>query len=349
MGRFARYPRWQMKKQNHRFRSGSRSDSLAAMKRLPLALLSPLLFATSPAMAQENEEAMLDPEQVLAEAPADHWLQIPVSDLMVMTLPPAEDGTARQLIIQLFPAPLSGGHVRNVRKLAQSGWWDGTKIYRVSPNFVTQFGGNPVGKAPPKSLETVPESEFFNESIGEEWSKDEALLTERLTYANEQEKAGIPPLSEMIWEQEADKVGFAAGWPVGMKDGEYYPITCRGSLSPAHYDPPDTGSGTEISIVTGQAARNLDTTFGFVGRVIDGLEHAINLPKGDDGWGFYTDKAKLIPILSITPASALPVAEQPRYEYLASWSPHLLRLLQAHGGYGNICSVDYPVRAQPKN
>ncbi len=299
---------------------------------------------TAPALAQDATPPGPDPAAILAEAPADHWRPIPVSDLLVMTLAPDAQGNRRELVIQLLPAQLSGGHVRNVRKLAGQGYWNGTLIYRVAPDFVTQFGGNPVAKPTPDNLESVPESEYYNAALGEALDRDTQALAERMTYANAHKGAALEPLSKIIWEREAQRVGFAEGWPVGVKDGKAYPITCCGSLSPAHYDPPDTGSGTEISIVTAEAARSLDTTFGFVGRVIDGLEHAVDLPKGDDGWGFYDDKAKMTGIVSIAPASALPIARQPQFEYLASWSPVLLAYWAAQEGYNNICSAPYPVR-----
>lgn len=319
------------------------------LKSLFPALAALSLLTGSPVQAQETKVAGPSPKEVLAAAPADHWLPIPVSDLMIFTLPDAADGTKREAVIQLLPAKLSGDHVRNVRKLAGAHWWDGTKIYRVAKDFVTQFGGNPDAKKLPKGLETVPESEYFNAALGAKRDADMAALKAAVDYSNQYQQTEIKPLMKMIYENTgASKVGFGAGWPIGSKtiDGEikYFPLTCRGSLSPAHYDPPDAGSGAEISIVTGEAARSLDTTFGLVGRVIDGLEHFTNLPLGDSAGGFYSDKSKYTPIESIRLVSELPVAEQPRYEYLASYSPSLLQFIGASGGFGNICTVAVPIR-----
>lgn len=314
------------------------------------ALVIACFWLTSPALAQEEveETPKPTPAQVLAAAPAEHWLPIPVNDLLVFTLPDAADGTKRQAVIQLLPANLSGGHVRNVRTFARTRWWDGTKIYRVAKDFVTQFGGNPDAKTLPKGLETVPESEYFNAALGTKREADQKALKAAVAYSNEYQGTAIPPLMKIIYESYGAKVGFGGGWPIGSKaiDGEtkYYPITCRGSLSPAHYDPPDSGSGAELSVITGEAARNLDITFGMVGRVIDGLEHLQNLPLGTAPGGFYTDKSQHIKIQSIRLASELPLAEQPAYEYLASYSPALLQYLKAHDGYGNICTIPAPIR-----
>ena len=304
--------------------------------------------ADDDAYEEAEEPKGPSPTEVLAAAPADHWLPIPVSDLMILTLPDDAQGNPRQAVIQLLPANLSGGHVRNVRKLAKARWWDGTKIYRVAKDFVTQFGGNPDAKALPENLEIVPESEYFNAALGARRGADMEALKAATEYSNQYQKTDIKPLMKIIYEAYGAKVGFGGGWPIGSKiiDGEpkYYPLTCRGSLSPAHYDPPDTGSGSEISVVTGEAARSLDTTFGMVGRVIDGLENLINLPLGDGAGGFFSDKSGHIPVQSIRLASTMPLADQPRYEYLASYSPSLLQYIAAHEGYGNICTVPVPIR-----
>ncbi|VAW05540.1 hypothetical protein MNBD_ALPHA04-1833 [hydrothermal vent metagenome] len=319
----------------------------SGLRRKTLVLLCTLFWSTAPAQAQD-EASRPTPEEILATAPAGHWLPIPVSDLMIFTLPDDKDGNPRQAVIQLLPAKFSGGHVRNIRKLARAHWWDDTKIYRVAKDFVTQFGGNPDAKPQPKNLETVPESEYYNAALGAKRDTDMAALKTAVEYSNQYQKTDIKPLMKTIYENYGAKVGFGAGWPIGSKivSGEirYYPLTCRGSLSPAHYDPPDTGSGSEISVITGEAARSLDTTFGMVGRVIDGLEHLVELPLGDGAGGFYSDKSKYTPIQSIRMASDLPVAEQPRYEYLASYSPSLLQHIAAHEGYGNICTFPVPIR-----
>lgn len=321
-------------------------NPLAAMRCFSY-ILALLALVSSPAYAQEDaptEAPSPTPEQILAAAPADHWLPIPVSDLMIFTLPDDADGNKRRTVIQLIPAALSGAHVRNVRKLAAAHWWDGTKIYRVAKDFVTQFGGNPDNKAVPDNLETVPESDYFNAALGEKRDTDMAALDAAVQYSNAYQGTEIRPLMKMIYESYGSKVGFGGGWPIGTQGGKAFPLTCRGALSPAHYDPPDAGSGAEISIVTGEAARSLDMTFGMVGRVIDGLEYVTNLPLGTAPGGFYADKSEHIPIISIRLASELPVAEQPHYEYLASYSPFMLQYIEAHGGYGNICTVPVPIR-----
>ena len=171
------------------------------------AAFSIALLLAAPARAQEEdydtdyeEEAPRQtPEQVLAAAPADHWLAIPVSDLMIFTLPDAEDGTKRQAAIQLLPANLSGGHVRNVRTFAKKRWWDGTKIYRVAKDFVTQFGGNPLAKKLPGGLETVPESEYFSAALGIKRKAESDALKAAVDYSNQYQDTEIRPLICLLY------------------------------------------------------------------------------------------------------------------------------------------------------
>ena len=54
----------------------------------PLISLAALFALTSPALAQDAPAAP-SPNQVVAEAPVEEWLDIPAEDLVVMTLAPA--------------------------------------------------------------------------------------------------------------------------------------------------------------------------------------------------------------------------------------------------------------------
>jgi len=305
--------------------------------------------------APKPKKPKLTPAQVLAAIPADHWRPIPLSDLMIMTLPRKADGTKREIIVQLMPTVFARTHVANVRKLAKGRYWNGTKIYRVAKGFVTQFGGNPDFKKPPASIKAPPESEYFNPAMLTARKADMAALDAAVAQINADKETAeedkIKPLKKLIWEPYKVKVGFGLGWPIGSKkqaDGseKAFPISCSGTFSPVHLAAPDTGKGTDIAVVTGKSARNLDGTFGNVGRVIEGLEHLANLPPGPAPLGFYKNKARYIKITSIRMASSLPAARQPKFEYLSSDSPHLLRLIQARDVYGTICDHIVPVRRQ---
>ena len=84
---------------------------------LPLAALLGLAL---PVQAQEETDAP-SPNQIVDEAPREEWVTIPPENLLVMTLAPAVDGSARKVVIQLMPAPFSHGWVANIRTLARAG------------------------------------------------------------------------------------------------------------------------------------------------------------------------------------------------------------------------------------
>ena len=292
---------------------------------------------------------ILTPKEVLAAAPKDDWLPIPTNDLLVMTLPAEAGGKPRKITIQLLPKGFAKGHVRNVRKMAKLGWWDGTKLYRVIDKALAQWGGNYDQKKLPKSLETLPESSFVNAKMGQKRDVDMAALNAAISYSNTYKNTKIEPIKKNIWDAEKVNAGYGDGWPVGsgiLKDrgAQSWPIFCRRTVSAAHHDSPDAGSGAELSTITGKGARNLDHEFGVVGRVIDGLDHLLALPKGDPPYGFYEDPKDRIRVISIKLASELPADQQVQYEYLASYSLSFARYIQAHRKYDDICGYEVPIR-----
>ncbi len=100
--------------------------------------LSALMFA-APIFAQDSSEPAT-PSSVVASASAEEWLSIAPEDLLVMELAPDARGNGRTVVIQLMPAPFSQPWVENIRTLASAHWWDGTSVYRVQDNYVTQWG-----------------------------------------------------------------------------------------------------------------------------------------------------------------------------------------------------------------
>ena len=78
------------------------------------------------------------------------WRAIPDDELMVMTL-----AGGRTVVIRLAPA-MAPEHVANVRRLALAHWWDGTSVYRVQDNWVTQWGDQTEKKPLPAGIVPRP-------------------------------------------------------------------------------------------------------------------------------------------------------------------------------------------------
>ncbi len=121
---------------------------------------------------------------------------------------------------------------------------------------------------------------------------------------------------------------------------------------------PDTGNGTSLYAVNGQAPRHLDRNIAVVGRIVEGMEFLSSLPRGTEALGFYKDNADYVPIVSVWLASELPADRQPHLQYLSTRSASFAGyadaranrrdpffLLQAGGA--DICNVPVPIRRKP--
>jgi peptidylprolyl isomerase len=292
-----------------------------------------LLLLAAPAAAPAPVKA---PGDIIAEAPAGDWVAIAPDDLLVMDLAPDAQGRPRRVVIQLMPAPFSPGWIANIRTLATAHWWDGTSINRAQDNYVVQWGdadGEDKAKAKPlpAGLKAVPQS---------------AYTTPYAPPAKGVRITGSP-------YSQVDT--FYRGWPIGLRNGTAAPAHCYGMVGVGRDLPPDTGSGAELYVVIGHAPRQLDRNIALVGRVIDGIENLSTLPRGTEPLSFYKTAAERVPILRTRLAGALPVAEQPRFEYLSTDSASFARLSAARSsrrdaffiapvGGADLCNLAVPIR-----
>lgn len=318
------------------------------MKHLLLAAAAASLVL--PAYAEEPAP-IPSPGEIAAAAPAGDWIAIAPSDLLVMDLAPDAKGKPRRVVIQLMPAPFSQGWIGNIRKLAAAHWWDGTSVNRVQDNYVAQWGDATEKKPLPEGVATVPESEYTV-----------SVKTEHFTDYVVHPEPWVTQLSNV----DAYRVPFGLfkGWPIAgpgthsAKEpigGEVWPVHCYGMVGVGRNMSPDTGSGAELYTVIGHAPRHLDRNIAVVGRVISGIEHLSSLPRGTGALGFYEDEAERVPIRSIRLATELPVAEQPKFEYLSTESKNFARYADARqnrrdpffikpAGGADICNIPVPIR-----
>lgn len=304
-------------------------------------------LAATPALAQDAPEPPT-PASVVAAAPASDWKAIDPADLLVMTLAPDASGNPRQVVIQLMPAPFSQGWVGNIRTLAKAHWWDGTTVYRVVDNWVTQWGDgeddNEKAKPLPEGLRAVPESEYVNQTSA--GSEDSIILWEPRRY---------------ITDSYADWAWFEDGWPIAYQISEdtrtlsNWPVHCYASVGVARDLSPDTGTGAELYAVIGHAPRALDRNIAVVGRVIEGIEHLSTLPRGKGDAGVYDDPKLRVPIVSVRLGDELPSAEQPKFEYLSGDSASFAQYVAVRAnrndafyrvpaGGVDVCNVQVPIR-----
>lgn len=321
------------------------------MKR-PLLVLAALALAT-PLAAQEAEPPT--PASIVAAAPAADWRAIDPADLLVMTLAPDRDGTPRQVVIQLIPPPFSQGWTQNIRTLAKAHWWDGTSVYRVVDNWVTQWGDGEDDEAKakpvPEGLRVVPESEYsvLWSDVPTVFRAAGDLMMAQATRL-ERMASGAEP---MRGDAYASLVLHSVGWPIAVEGGKVWPTHCYATVGVARDLSPDTGTGAELYAVIGHAPRQLDRNIAVVGRVIEGIEHLATLPRGKGEAGVYDDPALRVPIVSVRLGNELP--DPPRFEYLGSETDSFAQYVHVRAnrndafykvpaGGVDVCNVQVPIR-----
>src|SRR5690349_23851283 len=101
-----------------------------------MLMRSLLLLSAALVLAGAASPKLLTPTDIVNDAPASVWKQIPSEDLLVMDLK-----SGARVVLQLAPqfAPV---HVANIRALARGNYWDGATIYRVQDSYVVQWGQN---------------------------------------------------------------------------------------------------------------------------------------------------------------------------------------------------------------
>ncbi len=295
------------------------------------ALLGTLLLAAQVGAATPAAPAAKKPAtaaEVLAASTSADWRPLDPQNTLYMELP------AGRVIIELAPqfAPRA---VANVLTLVRGNYFDGIPIERSQDNYVVQWG-DPEGKKPIGAAQRSVPAEFERPLRGLTITK----LTDPDTYA---------PL-----------VGFLDGFPVAADPavGRAWPVHCYGMVGAGRDNDVDTGPGTELYVVIGQAPRHLDRNVTLLGHVVQGMELLSVMPRGDaTKMGFYQKPEQLLPIKSIRVAADVPAAQRTELEVLRTDTPTFLAYVSARAnrvepwfkvpaGHVDVCNVPVPVRAR---
>lgn len=291
------------------------------------ALLALALMVSGCAAAAGAQQApALSMQEILDAAPASDWRPLAQENLLYMTLP------SGRVIIELT-STFAPEHTANVRALAQAHYWDRGAITRVQENYVVQWAGpeepaNPRGAAHPEIA--APE---YERSAG-----------------------GLPFMRLPDPDTYAAQTGFTDGFPAG-RDGRglTWPLHCYGMIGVGRENPPNTGDGSELYVVLGQAPRHLDRNLALVGRVVQGMELLSSLKRGTGALGFYETPAERTVIQTARLGSDMPADQQVSLEALRTDSTSFAALVEARRwrreeffvaptGRINVCNVPLPVR-----
>src|SRR5690242_12265721 len=276
-------------------------------------------------------------QQVLDASKPSDWRPLNPDDTLYMDLPEG------RVVIELAStyAPL---HAENIRALAHQHYWDGLAILRVQDGFVTQWG-DPAAEAehpahPPRPLGKA------KPTIAAEFERDVS--------------SDLPFTSLPDGDVYAPEVGFSHGFPVARdpQSGKTWLVHCYAMVGAGRDDKPDSGPGTELYAVIGQAPRQLDRNIALIGRVVQGMQYLADRPRGEGPMGFYKDSVKQTKILRVRLASDLPPAERMHLEVLRTDTPTFTALVESRrnrsdawylykAGKIDICNVPLPVRKTP--
>ncbi|RCS29926.1 peptidylprolyl isomerase [Rhodanobacter denitrificans] len=299
---------------------------------IALALAGSLLVL--PAVAAEQDKPTPTAKEILARSTPAEWRTPDPQNLLFMQLP-----TGR-VVIELAPdfTPL---HAANIRTLVRNHYFDGLAIIRVQDNFVTQWGD-------PNDDDNGDKSKI--RSLG----KASRTLPPEFTRPIDAKLPWTPLPDGDVY---APEVGFSEGFPVARDpaSGQQWLAHCYGMVGVARDVAPETGSGSSLYAVIGQAPRRLDRNLAVAGRVLEGMPLLSGLPRGAEPMGFYTKPAQRVAIESVRLAADIPAKDRPAIEVLRTGSASFAALVEAKrngrnafyarpAGKVDLCSIDVPVR-----
>ncbi|GGY54412.1 peptidylprolyl isomerase [Pseudoduganella albidiflava] len=297
------------------------------MTRWPLYLLASL--AATPLAAAELPPKASVADVIKASASAE-WRPLDPASTLYLELP------AGRVVIELAPV-FAPRHADNIRALVRDGYFDGLAILRAQDNFVVQWGDP--DEANPRPLKTAR-------------AKLDGEFTVPLK--NVREFTRLPDR-----DGYAPQVGHSNGFPSARdpKSGQAWLAHCYGMVGVGRDVGADSGNGSALYAVIGQAPRQLDRNITVVGRVVDGMPLLSVMPRGPGAMGFYEDPAQRVPIRSVKLAADVPEAQRSKLEVMRTDSASFKAVAEAArnrggpwtkvaAGHVDLCNVPIPVRQQ---
>lgn len=271
--------------------------------------------------------------EVLAASTPEDWRPLDPEHTLYLEL---ESG---RVVIELAPA-FAPNHVANVKALAREKYYDGLAIVRVQDNYVVQWADPNVAK--PELARRIQRAQ---KTLPAEFDRklDPQLPFTRLADGD-------------VYARE---VGFVNGFPVARdkRSGRMWLVHSYGIVGAGRDNAADSGGGTELYAVIGQAPRHLDRNVTLLGRIVQGIELLSALPRGPGAMGFYDRPEQQVPIKSIRVAADVPLLERTEVEILRTDTPTFSALLEArrnrreewfHFAAGRIDVSNVPIPVRPK-
>jgi peptidylprolyl isomerase len=281
-------------------------------------VFSLLAFLATPALAADAPKSL---DEILAASPASDWQALDPQNTLYMDLP------AGRVVIELAPA-FAPQTAANIRALAHAHYFDGAFIVRAQDNYVVQWARDE--KSPAVKVSVTGRGEF-------ERARNVAFT----------------PLPGP--DSYAVETGFASGFPAARDAQHAWLVHCYGMVGAGRDNGADSGTGSELYAVIGQAPRHLDRNITLVGRVVQGMELLSVMPRGTGPLGFYIKPEQRTKIASVRLAADVPPAQRLNLEALRTDSTTFRTIVEARrnrrepwffrpAGHIDVCNVPLPVR-----
>jgi peptidylprolyl isomerase len=243
--------------------------------------------------------------EVLAASKFQDWRSLNPENTLYLDL------ASGRVVIELAPE-FAPRHVANVKALAREHYYDGLTIVRVQDNYVVQWA-DPNAEKP----ELARKVQHARKTLPAEFDRpiDSNIPFTRLTDG----------------DVYAPEVGFSVGFPVARdpRSGRMWLVHSYGMVGAGRDTAADSGGGTELYAVVGQAPRQLDRNVTLLGRVVQGIELLSALPRGQGPMGFYDKPEQHVPIRTVRVAADLPEAERTPLEVLRTDTPTFQAVIES--------------------
>jgi len=293
-----------------------------------------------PATAAEGAGAAKPPtmSDVLAASKPQDWHALDPQNTLYLEL-----ATGR-VVIELAPL-FAPKHAANIKALVREKYFDGLAFLRSQDNYVVQWGD--------PHADARAEDKDHPRSVGNAQRTLKAEFT--IPLSKDLPFTRLPDV-----DGYAPEVGFSGDFWAARdpKKNDAWLAHCYGALGVGRDLDADSGGGTELYVVIGNAPRHLDRNITLAGRVVQGMDLLSVLPRGTGPLGFYEKPEQRVPIKSIRIAADLPAAERTNLEVLRTDTPTFAALVESRrnrhddwfkvpAGYVELCNVPIPVRAVP--
>jgi peptidylprolyl isomerase len=272
--------------------------------------------------------------EVLAASKPGDWRALDPENTLYLEL------AGGRVVIELAPA-FAPKHVANVKALAREHYFDGLAILRAQDNYVVQWG-DPNAENPALARKI----EHAQKTLPAEFDR---ALDRKLPFTR------LPD-----GDVYAPEVGISDGFPVARDkhNGRMWLVHSYGMVGSGRDNATDSGGGTELFAVIGQAPRHLDRNDTLIGRVVQGMELLSTMPRGPGNMGFYEKAEQRVPIKSVRVAADVPVSERTDLEILRTDTQTFQQVIEArrnrreewfHVPAGKIEIVNVPLPVRVKN